>query len=129
MIKDSITFDIKVTGELSGQELEGVFDLKTKLSAKERFKEDELRRAFLGINAAEASNEAFQLASVLAFLRVRTLKAPKWWTEASYGGDIEDMNVIEEVNKLACEAIAAEYKKLTDKATDAQKSLKAELNK
>lgn len=128
-IDSSVTFDIKVVGDESENTYEGVFNAKTKVSMRDRLKEDELRRAFLGMDAASASQEAYVIASALAFLGVRVTKAPKWWTESNNGSDLVDVNVVGEVHRACTNAINKEYEKLKKVATEAQKDLRKELNK
>ena len=125
-ISSIVSFDVKVVGDESETTYEGVFESKTKLSLRERLKEDELRRLHLGMDSANASQDAFVIASALAFLGVRVTKAPKWWTDANNGADLVDMNVVGEIHKLCSAAIAKEYEKLSKQATEAQKELKAD---
>jgi hypothetical protein len=123
-IPSIVSFDVKAVGEESGKTLEGVFKIKTKLSVKERLAIDERRRTFLGVDAANASNEAYILASSLAYLSVRLVEWPRWWAECKNGYELEDMNVLEQVNNKAMEAVAAEYDKLTKAAEAARQELR-----
>jgi hypothetical protein len=123
-IKQSVDFAISCTGELTGQSYVGTFTAKTKLSVKEQFREDELYRTLLGVDSQHASVAAKTLATALAYLGVRIIKSPDWWTKYDNGMEIEDMNLIVAVHNACTKEIDKEYKALSDEANKAEEALR-----
>jgi len=128
-IKNSVDFAISCTGELTGSNYVGSFTAKTKLSVKEQLREDELCRTLLGVNSQNASSSAKMLAIALAYLGVRIVKAPDWWTKLSNGMDVEDMNLIVAVHEACVKEIEKEYKVLDSEASKAEEALRTMTNK
>jgi hypothetical protein len=128
-ISSIVSFDVKVTGDLTGKEYSGLFKVKTKLSVKERLKESEIKRSILGVASQDADQEAILMASAVAYLAVRVVESPAWWKESEGGLSLEDLNVLAVVNNTAQAEIAKEYDKLSKTAELAQVELKAELAK
>jgi hypothetical protein len=128
-IKQTVSFDVDIKGDVTGTQYPGVFKVKTKLSIKEKLKEDEIRRSILGVDSQNASPDAKAIAAAIAYLSIRVVDAPKWWLECGSGADLEDINVLADVNNLAMAEIAKEYEALSQEATKAQSVLKAELKK
>jgi hypothetical protein len=128
-ISSIVGFDVKVKGDESEKDYEGLFKVKTKLSIKDRLKEDEIRRTQLGMDSQNAGLEAHAIASAVAYLAVRVVDSPSWWKECEGGLKLEDSNVLAEVNNKAMAEIAKEYQKLTKVAEAAQEDLKKELEK
>lgn len=128
-IANIVSFDVKCKGDETEKDYEGLFKVKTKLSIKERLKEDEIRRSLLGVDSQNAGNEAVLIASAVAYLAVRLVETPDWWKASEGGLKLEDSNVLAVVNNNAMAEIAKEYQKLAKKAEEAQVELKTELNK
>jgi hypothetical protein len=124
-----VSFDVKCKGDETEKDYEGLFKVKTKLSIKERLKEDEIRRSVLGVDSQNAGTEATLIASAVAYLAVRLVESPDWWKASEGGMKLEDSNVLAIVNNTAMAEIAKEYQKLAKKAEDAQGEIKAELAK
>ena len=124
-----VSFDVKCKGDETEKDYEGLFKVKTKLSIKERLKEDEVRRSLLGVDSQNAGNEAVLIASAVAYLAVRLVETPDWWKASEGGLKLEDSNVLATVNNTAMAEIAKEYQKLSKKAEEAQVEIKADLAK
>jgi hypothetical protein len=128
-IANLVSFDIKCKGDETEKDYEGLFKAKTKVSIKDRLKEDEFRRSILGVDSQNAGVEASMIASAVAYLAVRLVEFPDWWKASEGGLKLEDSNVLAEVNNKAMAEVAKEYQKLAKKAEEAQVEIKAELAK
>lgn len=126
-LQNTVDFNIKAVGDVSGQTFEGLFTVKTKLSISETLREKELVRKFIGFNSQEADRETTMIAGAVAYLAMRIVKAPQWWKESNGGQDLDDVNVLAAVNNAAQAKIAAEYEKLAQEAEKAQPFLKEQL--
>lgn len=126
-MKDTIEFVLETKGVLPPHKpYTGAFKAKVKLSWRETAKIDEIRRSLLGANPQDAGMEAYEAANAAAYLMVRLVEKPEWWVRAGNGFDLEDLNVLVEVHRLAVEAVDAEYAGLAKKAEDAKAELKTE---
>jgi hypothetical protein len=126
-LQNTVSFNVKLVGDVTKNTFEGVFEAKTKLSIKENLKEEELVRRFLGVNSQEASSESRMIAGAVAYLAMRIVKAPQWWKDSNGGQDLEDMNVLAGVNNAAQAKIAEEYEKLATEADKARPILKEQI--
>lgn len=93
---------IDLVGKESGLRRSGKFKFKTLLTRRDKFAADEARRRIIGgFNPDGALLNLQEEAYVLGQLSVRVLEAPKWWTEAANGEELEDGNVIAKVYEEA----------------------------
>jgi hypothetical protein len=120
---NQVVFGIDVKGESTDRRYEGVFEAKTKLSHRESLKEDEVRRAILGVNSTEASEYAKSVAAAIAYLSIRVQKAPNWFKDSNNGLDLEDGNVLIEVNNACVKAIDEARASFLEAAEKAKKDL------
>jgi hypothetical protein len=126
-MKDSVTVNVKVTGETTDEVFEGVFIAKVKLSHRDVLKQDEIYRVALGVKPNDASDYASAIANNIAYLSIRLTKAPPWFTESGNGIDLKDENVLVQVTKAVAEAIGAELTEHAKAAEEKQKALKDKL--
>lgn len=117
-------FSISVVGEESLNPYVGDFTVKTLLSMRDKFRADELRRLYLGINPDSASASAIGEAMVLAQLNVRIVEGPDWWNNSDGGLSLSDNNVIGEIFKLALDKENERKNDLKKKANEATDKLK-----
>lgn len=94
------TFPFSEVGETTEEKFTGDFKAKKRLSHRDQLRKDQLRRDLLGGQPGTPTERALSTAMILSELSVRILKAPKWWTEAGEGLDLEDDNVIGRVYDL-----------------------------
>lgn len=125
-METTAVFTVSLKGSESGLPYTGQFKVKTALTRKDRFVADERRRMLLGVNPDSASPQTQTEALLFGQLFVRILEAPKWWTNADGGLDLEDENVIAEVAKLCFEQERKRKDALTKEATEAVKELSEE---
>ena len=125
MLKNTVDFSVDVKGELTGNSYVGPFVAKTKLSVRETLRQDELYRAVLGVNSQDASPASKSVASAISYLSTHLVSSPDWWKALEGGMKCEDINLLAEINNKCQEIIDAEYKKLTEEASEAEKLLKA----
>lgn len=116
-------FTVDVTGETTGKTWKGVFATKIRLSHRDQFRQDEIRRDMLGKNPDTASPRAQNAAEVFSFVLAHLLEAPQWWAMNGNGLDMEDDNVVAEVYGKIVEVKVAAQKKLKDEAEAARKEL------
>jgi hypothetical protein len=126
-MKDSVTVNVKITGETTEEVFEGVFTAKVKLSHREVLRQDEIYRNTLGMKPAEASEYAAAIAQNIAYLTVRLTKAPPWFTESTNGLDLKDENVLAKVTEVVASAVTAEHTEHAKAAEEKQKALKDKL--
>lgn len=124
-IKNTVDFSVDIKGEVTGDSFVGSFTVKTKLSVKEHLRQDELYRSLLGVDNQNASIDSKNLATALAYLATRIVKAPDWWNKMEGGLNCEDINVISEINNKCIAEIEREYKTLQEEATKAEEALKS----
>jgi hypothetical protein len=117
-------FSVDIKGKTTGQSYVGVFKIKTRLSMRDRLRQDEVRRTILGVNAESATMEAQGIANAVSYLNVRITKAPSWWTDNQGGLELEDMDVLAEVYQKAFQIEEESYKVLSDDAEKARQELK-----
>jgi hypothetical protein len=103
--------------------------VKTITTQRDFLKIDEKRRLLLGENAGAASPGAQQSAIVLAELAVKVLEAPKWWSDAQNGLDVEDDNIIGEIYGLTVKAELERKEKLQEESKAALERLAAKDSK
>lgn len=125
----TVSFNVKVVGDVTGKVFEGLFEAKTSLSMTDQLKESEVVRRLLGYNSQDAEHEDKLKAKAIAYLAMRVTKAPQCWKDVEGGHTLEDLNVLAVVNNAAQAAIAAEYEKLAVEAEKAQPILKEQLDK
>lgn len=119
-----LTFTIDTKGELTDRQYTGVFTIKSRLTQRDFLLQDQFRRDNLGTNTQDASPGAIGIATAVSHLRVRILKAPKWWTDSDGGLDLEDGNILAEVYYKAVETEAKERNALAEEVNKAQQELK-----
>ncbi len=102
---------ISCRGETTATNYSGLFRFKLVLSHKEQLLRDEVRRRLLGADAASASVRAADQALIFSELQAHVLEAPKWWSIADAGLELEDdapvRVVYEELQKAKAEFQAA----------------------
>lgn len=108
-------FQIKMTGEATGEEYKGVFKVRPRLNLQQRLARDQFRRDLLGTRGDEASPDAANIALVFSKIWVHLMDAPSWWKDAKNGLEIEDDEVVgkvyEEIIRIESESISAMAKK------------------
>lgn len=100
----SVTINVK--GDTSGEQYQGVFKFRTRLSFRDQLRRDEIRRQLLGEspNGTQALDRAASAARMFSELAIRIVEAPKWWTNAADGLELEDDNVLISVHDAAIKA-------------------------
>lgn len=119
-----LTFTVDVKGSDTDRQYTGVFTIKGRLTQRDYLLEDQIRRDVLGPNAQGAGQSAIGISIAVSYLKVRILKAPKWWTDSDGGLDLEDGNILPEVYYKAAECEQAEKKALAEQAEKARQDLK-----
>lgn len=124
MLPDTIQVPVKITGNLTEKNFEGVFTIKVKMSTRDNLALDRTYREIVGgSDPFAAGDQAMMIGNALAWMRVRTIKAPEFWTLANGGFDFEDDNVLTEVFAACSKAVGEEYAKLAKAAEEAKKHL------
>lgn len=123
------SFTVNVTGETTGQNFSGVFVIKTQLSFREQLRRDQLRRQLLGADPANAEIRARQAAEALAEITVRTISAPRWWTDAADGLDLKDDAILTAVYDGLIKACATMTDEIKKKGETAKAELRADIAK
>lgn len=100
-MEETATIALDVKGLATGKRYEGNFTVKTRLTRRDAFQADQIRRSIIGPNQSEAMPELIMESFYLAQLKVRIVESPKWWSATNDGLDLEDPNVAEELYKLA----------------------------
>jgi len=102
---------VHVTGDTTGDPFHGVFAFKVTQSQSDRFREDALRREYIGPCPAgmAPSPETQAGAEMLAAINVRLMPTPpNWWINSRNGLDLEDSNILISVyNKIMEEVLDA----------------------
>jgi hypothetical protein len=98
---ETATISLDVKGLVTGKRYEGNFTVKTKLTRRDAFSADQIRRQIIGPNQNEAIPDLILESFYLAQIKVRVIEAPKWWKDSVDGLELEDPNVAEELYKLA----------------------------
>jgi hypothetical protein len=124
VIQNTVSFVIDVKGQVTERHYEGVFEVKTRLTTREKLREDEMRRTLLGGNPQFADPEAADTARALAYLTVRLVKAPSFWQELNGCLECEDDNLLVAVNNAAVEAVLAELEKVKKRGEEAKRDLR-----
>lgn len=128
-METTTSFTVNITGESTGRVYTGKFLVKTVLSRRDSFIADERRRMLLGSNPQSAAPNIQGEAYMFGQLSVRILEAPKFWTDSDNGLDLEDVNVIGEIFKIAMEKEDEYSKSLKEQAKEAVKTLSKKVNK
>jgi len=115
--------------DVEGRIWAGTFDIKTRISRRDVIRQDEIERSILGGSPQTAGAYARSLAEIISYLRVRITKAPKWWTDADGGLELESDDVLVAVNNAAVKAVEADLKKVLDAAEAAKTEIRSELPK
>lgn len=125
--KYTASFILDIVGNNTGEKWSGTFKVKTRLSFRDELRQDQLWRALIGSNGAEhAGPRAVEIADLLAYLQIRILESPEWWTRSGAGTELEDDNVLQEIAKLTSEESKKVSEELKKKAEEARKSLSKE---
>lgn len=124
MLREKVQFQIDIEGE--SKRYQGLFEMKLKLSWRELAREDEVRRAILGVNSSEASPEMDGVARAAAYLSVRLTDTPTWWKEGGNGLELNDLNVLPAVHEAAVKAANDEHARVKAEADKAKGSLSKE---
>jgi len=120
----TVQFVVNVTGSITQEKFEGLFEAKIFPSHRDTLREDEVRRSVLGMKSSEASEHAQSIATGIAFLTTRITKSPNWFSSSNNGIDLEDDNVLIEVHNACFGAITEEVTSLHKKAEEAKEKLK-----
>lgn len=120
---EPVVFEIKETGDITGEQWFGSFAAKQRLSYRDQLKRDQIRRDLLGTDAANATQLARSQAEIFSELAVRLTKAPSWWTEAGNGLDLTDDNVVLAVYRSAMKVEQDALEELKKKSEEAKKAL------
>jgi hypothetical protein len=119
-------FTVNLTGETTGEKLEGRFKVRTRLTFRDQLRRDEVRRTILGVAPDAALPDAFMKAIKLAELAVRIILpdgAPSWWKNSDSGLDLSDENVVTEIYEKALEAEKKLVDSLKKDGVEAKKNL------
>jgi len=117
------TFTLSVTGNVTGQLYDGTFKVKTLLTRREQFNADLKRREIVGGQPGDAMPTLQGEAFVLGQLFVRIVDGPGWWPQSSFGLDLRDSNVTDEMFRLALEAEQKAKESIRGKAKEALEKL------
>lgn len=117
------SFQVSVTGEVTGEAFKGVFKVRTRLSFKDALARDSVRRNLLGSVPEAASERANSIADVFSELAVRITDAPSWWTNSDGGLELADDNIVAAVYKATMNAGKSAAKEEADKAAANLKEL------
>lgn len=124
------TFDINIIGDSTGEQWVGSFEMKLRLSHREKLLKDKIRRDLIGTNDGVASDLAVTTAEVFSLLAVSlTDKAPTWWKEKGNGLDLEDDNVVASVYEVVVKKQREIRDALEKKAEAAKAALKEQAAK
>lgn len=121
---EKVLFAVDLKGDLTGKSYIGNFVVKTMTSFRDSLREDEIRRSVLGVNPQNAGPYAASVAAAIAYLDIRVIDCPEWWTQSGRGLDLKDDNILVEVNDKAVKAIDEELGKVKKLADEAKPILK-----
>ncbi len=125
LVNEQLFFESTEAGEISGEKYQGTFEVRKVLTPAQKAQADVERRNFLGNPlAGEAVDpETAELAFAISQLKVRIVKAPKWYQESNNLKNFIDNNVLVElVNKVI--EIEINFKKsIKEKADKAKEQL------
>lgn len=110
--------------DVYGDQWRGEFTFKIKLSGGDLLRQSQLRRQYLGDNAAAADTDELNMAVIYSQLAVRVVKAPAWWKEQA-GHDIPydvALSLFQQARKIEEDYILAH----NAKAREAQEKLRAD---
>jgi len=121
-------FTVDVTGDRTGESLQGVFKAKTRLSHRERLLIDQLKRQLLGPQPAGTmpSEDADSRADAFANLRVRLTESPSWWMNSNGGIELVDDNVVTAVFEKAVQVEVDAINAIKEAAAKAKAELTQE---
>lgn len=123
-LKESVSFDIKVTGDRTGEIWFGTFGALKRLSHRQELLRDKLRRELLGDLADSATLRAKEQADMIAELQVSLTTVPAWWSSAGNGLDLYDDNILSEVYMKVIEIKVKAIEEVQKKGSDAGDKLK-----
>jgi len=126
-MRETIDFNVNIIGSSSKKLWTGVFTVKTSLSYREIFREDEVRRSLLGADPGNANPYVDRIARYAAQLSVGIVKGPAWYDQSVYcteGLPGKDLNVLTEVVEEMAKALKAETDSVSSTAEAAQAELK-----
>jgi hypothetical protein len=116
---NTASFTINVVGDITGEQFYGAFKTKVRLSHRDQFRQDQMRRELLGTHQEAASPRAANAAEIFSTINIHLVDAPNWWKDADNGLALEDDNVVgaiwESIMRLKVEA-AEELKKKAQEA-------------
>jgi hypothetical protein len=122
---EQIVFESKEAGEVTGQMYQGTFEVRKILTPVQKSLADKERRDFLrNPKEGEAVDpELAELAFAISQLKLRVVKAPKWFEESNGLKNFLDYNVLYElVNHIL--AVEIDFKKsIEEKAQKAKEAL------
>jgi hypothetical protein len=125
-MREPVSFEISLTGDVTGDKWFGKFKCKTFLSHRDQLASDRIKRELLG--AGDAERGAVNRAHIFAQLRVRLVDAPDWWKASDGGLDLVDDNVLVEIFEQTMKAendALAEIQKKSETAKDELKKISA----
>jgi len=96
-LKESVSFDVKITGDRTGEVFYGTFTALRRLTHRQELLRDKVCRELLGSNSEGATERAKSQAEMLGELSVSIIKSPTWWSENGNGLDLADDSVLREV--------------------------------
>jgi hypothetical protein len=122
-ISESVKFTVTITGETSGETWRGEFAAKPRLSHRDQLARDRIRRELLGPDGTNAVPRAHNQAEIFSQLAVRLTEAPKWWSEAGNGLDLDDDNIVAEVYSQVMRIEQEAFERVKKAAEDAKAEL------
>ena len=117
-------FEIKETGDATGELWFGRFVAKQRLSLRDQLNRDKIRRDLLGEMGGSADVRAASIAMIVSELIVRLVEFPDWWKEQANGLDMADENVVVKVYDAAMKAESDANEARKAKAEAAKEALK-----
>jgi hypothetical protein len=91
--KQERSFDLKVTGGVTGHEYAGTFTVRCVLNIGQKHA-IELEKSRLLSDQRNPTNGLASIAVTLAEIHGRTVEAPAWWKDSNAGADLLDEDVI-----------------------------------
>ncbi len=125
LINETLLFQSKEAGNVTGQTYEGSFEVRKVLTPQQKAMADVERRAFLGNPSAgeEIDTEVAELGFAISQLKMRIVKAPKWYTESNNLKNFLDSNVLIELVNAVIQVELDFKANLRDKAQKAKELL------
>jgi hypothetical protein len=124
-------FTIKEVGDRTGETYEGVFTTKTRLSYKDLFEQDRIRRQLVGPEGGPRDLRVEHASTILSALAVRLIAPfPAWWEKSEadgvLGNGFYDDNVLGAIYDKVMAFDKDVQAALAKKAAAAQIDLKAQ---